>query len=124
VEIGAIGLLQKDARLDRIDYAGETIDFGWVKQGTIALNEGGKKPEQNSGRRDFRLCQRCSWGPASGRVAGDELSNVLNHRGPQPRGHMSFTQLESYKKCVIPPKCALPVTPSSLRAQLCDINRK
>jgi hypothetical protein len=28
VEIGAIGLLQKDARLDRIDYAGETIDFG------------------------------------------------------------------------------------------------
>jgi len=31
VEIGAIGLLQKDARLDRIDYAGETIDFGWVK---------------------------------------------------------------------------------------------
>jgi len=27
VEIGAIGLLQKDARLDRIDYAGETVDF-------------------------------------------------------------------------------------------------
>lgn len=26
VEIGAIGLLQKDARMDRIDYAGETID--------------------------------------------------------------------------------------------------
>jgi hypothetical protein len=28
VEIGAIGLLQKVARWDRIDYAGETIDFG------------------------------------------------------------------------------------------------
>ncbi|XP_069704782.1 ionotropic receptor 75a-like [Periplaneta americana] len=28
IEIGAVGLLQKDARLDRIDYAGETIDFG------------------------------------------------------------------------------------------------
>ena len=28
VEISATGLLQKIARLDRIDYAGEIIDFG------------------------------------------------------------------------------------------------
>jgi hypothetical protein len=28
VEVGAVGLLQKGVRMDRIDYAGETINSG------------------------------------------------------------------------------------------------
>jgi hypothetical protein len=39
VEVGAVGLLQKGVRMDRIDYAGETINSGWAKRRYRVLNE-------------------------------------------------------------------------------------